>query len=606
VTGCDDPCAARTLAVTTANISGEPRSPWGRLAPYCVFLAITAFFGMFLIWPVLRVVVVGLALPGSGARLEFTPSYLAAVFSSYEFRVSLFNSAAIACGVTLLCTAISVPLALLTRRFDFRGKGVVTSLLLVPLVLPPFVGAIGLRQIFGASGALTALCRALGLIPPAGAVSWLTGHEFLAVVIAEALSLYPILFLNVAAALSNLDPAMEQAAANLGASSWRIFRSITLASMRPGLFAGGAIVFIWSFGELGTPLMFDFYAVAPVQIFVHITEISDNPIPYALVIVMLLVSAAVYVAGKIAVGRTDLAQTRVAFATAAARVTGLRAVWVLLPFLVVIALTLLPHIGVVLTSFSGTGDWYNSVLPRVFTGEQYVHALSHQIVLSSIRNSVIFSLFSVVLDIVIGTVIAILIVRTRLPGILRGVIDTLSMLPLAVPGMVLAFGYLAISLQLKVWFLGHDWLLQYTDVQRNPTLLLILAYTMRRLPYVVRSTVAGLEQTPPDLELAARNIGASGATTLRRITVPLISANLIAGALLVFAFTMLEVSDSLILVQKQAYWPVTRGIYELFQRLGDGPYIASALGAWTMLLMMLVILFVNSLLGKRLGALFRI
>ena len=577
-----------------------------RLTPYVVFAAIAAFFGVFLIWPVLRVVVVGLGLPGSGARLQFTPSYLVAVFSSYEFRHSLFNSAAIAAVVTLLCSLISVPLALLTRRFEFRGKSVATSLLLVPLVLPPFVGAIGLRQIFGASGALTAVCRAVGLIRPDQVVSWLTGHEFTAVVIAEAFSLYPILFLNVAAALSNLDPAMEQAAANLGASSWRIFRSVTLAALRPGLFAGGAIVFIWSFGELGTPLMFDFYTVAPVQIFFHITEISDNPIPYALVIVMLLVSAAVYMAGKVAVGRADLAQTRVAFAAAGERATGLRAVWVLLPFVIVIAVALLPHIGVVLTSFSATGYWYNSVLPKVFTSDQYVHALSHQIVLSSIRNSVLFSLSSVVLDIVIGTAIAVLIVRSRLPGILRILVDTLSMLPLAVPGMVLAFGYLAISLQFKVWFLGHDWLLQYADVQRNPTLLLVLAYTMRRLPYVVRSTVAGLEQTPQDLELAARNIGASVTTTLRRITVPLISPNLMAAALLVFAFTMLEVSDSLILVQKPAFWPVTRGIYELWQRLGDGPYIASALGAWTMLLMMLAILFVNSLLGKRLGALFRI
>ena len=577
-----------------------------RLAPYLVFMAIAAFFGVFLLWPVLRVVVVGLGLPGSGARLQFTPSYLMAVFSSYEFRTSLFNSAAIAAAVTLLCALISVPLALLTRRCDFRGKSVVTSLLLVPLVLPPFVGAIGLRQIFGASGALTALCRAVGLIRPDQVVSWLTGHELTAVVIAEAFSLYPILFLNVAAALANLDPAMEQAAANLGASSWRIFRSVTLASLRPGLFAGGAIVFIWSFGELGTPLMFDLYSVAPVQIFFHITEISDNPIPYALVIVMLLVSAAVYVAGKVAVGRADLAQTRVAFAATGERATGLRAAWILLPFVVVIAVALLPHIGVVLTSFSATGSWYNSVLPRVFTSDQYVHALSHQIVLTSIRNSVLFSLSSVVFDIVIGTAIAILIVRSRLPGILRILVDTLSMLPLAVPGMVLAFGYLAISLQFKVWFIGHDWLLQYADVQRNPTLLLVLAYTMRRLPYVVRSTVAGLEQTPQDLELAARNIGASMTTTLRRITVPLITPNLIAAALLVFAFTMLEVSDSLILVQKPAFWPVTRGIYELWQRLGDGPYIASALGAWTMLLMMLVILFVNSLLGRRLGALFRI
>src|SRR5690242_6803407 len=96
---------ARTLAVRLTDTSGEPRSLWSRIAPYGVFLAIAVFFGVFLIWPVLRVVIVGLGLPGSGAKLAFTPSYLAAVFSSYEFRVSLFNSAAIACAVTLLCTA---------------------------------------------------------------------------------------------------------------------------------------------------------------------------------------------------------------------------------------------------------------------------------------------------------------------------------------------------------------------------------------------------------------------------------------------------------------------------------------------------------------------
>jgi len=144
------------------------------------------------------------------------------------------------------------------------------------------------------------------------------------------------------------------------------------------------------------------------------------------------------------------------------------------------------------------------------------------------------------------------------------------------------------------------------DVHQNPTLLLVAAYALRRLPYVVRSAVAGLEQTPVDLELAARNLGASGGFTLRKITLPLISANLLAGGLLAFAFAMLEVSDSLILAQKQEFWPITRGIYELFQRLGDGPYIASALGVWAMVLLTLTILSANSLLGKRMGAIFRV
>src|SRR5205085_5489111 len=116
------------------------------------------------------------------------------------------------------------------------------------------------------------------------------------------------------------------------------------------------------------------------------------------------------------------------------------------------------------------------------------------------------------------------------------------------------------------------------------------------LPYVVRSAVAGLQQTPVDLELAARNLGASSARTMWRITVPLISANLIAGGLLAFAFAMLEVSDSLILAQKEEYWPITKAIYELWQRPGDGPYIASALGIWAMALLTLTILSANALL----------
>jgi iron(III) transport system permease protein len=223
------------------------------------------------------------------------------------------------------------------------------------------------------------------------------------------------------------------------------------------------------------------------------------------------------------------------------------------------------------------------------------------------------------------------------------------MLPLAVPGLVLAFGYLAISLRLQLAIAGYDkhislgqhtwlravlqrhhldwivhlvhghfqwisrlmygdhtWLRNLVDVNENPMLLLVVAYAMRRLPYVVRSAVAGLEQTPVDLELAARNLGASTLKTLGRITGPLIAANLIAGGLLAFAFAMLEVSDSLILAQRQSYWPITRAIYDLFQRLGDGPYVASALGVWAMLLLTLTILSANSMLGKRMGAIFRI
>jgi len=256
-------------------------------------------------------------------------------------------------------------------------------------------------------------------------------------------------------------------------------------------------------------------------------------------------------------------------------------------------------------SFAGVGTWYQSVVPQVFTLNHYAHALTHDFTIPSVRNSVAFAAASVALDLALGLMIAWLIVRSNLRG--RKLIDHLAMLPLAVPGIVLAFGYVAISLQLQTWLgANRPGLRAIVDVTENPTLLLIAAYAMRRLPYVVRSAVAGLEQTPPDLELAARNLGASGWLTLRKITVPLIAANLVAGALLAFAFAMLEVSDSLILAQRQTYWPITKAIYELFQRLGDGPYIACALGVWAMVLLTLTLLGANAILGRRAGALFRV
>src|SRR6185436_13838002 len=137
------------------------------------------------------------------------------------------------------------------------------------------------------------------------------------------------------------------------------------------------------------------------------------------------------------------------------------------PFLIVSGLALLPHIGVMLTSVSGVGQWYQSALPRVFTLAHYKTSLSHELTIPSVKNSVIFAGCSVTLDLIIGLMIAQLIVRAKLPRAIRQAVDTMSMLPLAVPGLVLAFGYLAISLQLQGIFHNHKFLRDLVDVQEN-------------------------------------------------------------------------------------------------------------------------------------------
>jgi len=123
---------------------------------------------------------------------------------------------------------------------------------------------------------------------------------------------------------------------------------------------------------------------------------------------------------------------------------------------------------------------------------------------------------------------------------------------------------------------------------------------------MVRSAVSGLQQTSVTLEEAAANMGASPLQTVQRITVPLITANLIAGAMLAFAFSMLEVSDGLMLAQRADFYPITKTIYELFQLIGTGQYVASALGVWAMLFLAITIMGCSLLLGKKMGALFRI
>lgn len=561
---------------------------------------VLAFFALFLFWPIVQVV-------GQGFRRgdgTFTLEYVQLIFDNPVLVRGLVNSALIAGATAAVCLAMALPLAILSTRYAFAGRGLLSGLMLVPLVLPPFVGAVGMRQVLGRYGPLTAM---LGLEEGPG-VDWLGQFRFFGIVLVEALHLYPIMLLNLQAALANVDPAMEQSARNLGAGRWTTFRRITLPLIRPGLFAGTTLVLIWSFTELGTPLMFDFYDVTAVQVFKQINEAASNPLPYALVVVMLAASMLLYLTGKVLLGGGfDAATTKAATLASPRPLRGWRGACAAAPFLLVLLLAVLPHIAVLLTAVSGIGQWHRAILPVELTGQHFVAALLDPLVTGSMFNSLRYAAAATALAVVVGLATAILIERSNVPG--RGLIDAMAMLPLAVPGLVLAFGYLAISLQIRRWFpeaTGEGGSLTWLYAPENPVLMLVIAYAARRLPYVVRSAVAGLQQTPRDLELAAANLGAPRRTVLLRITAPLILANLVAGALLAFTFAMLEVSDSLILAQRTAFFPITKAIYELSQRLGDGTYIASALGVWAMLLLTLTLLTASVLIGRKMGAIFRV
>jgi iron(III) transport system permease protein len=549
------------------------------------------FFFFFFLWPIGETIR-GAFFDGAG---RFTFDYVLEVFRNPIYLEGLTNAFWLAVWSTALTILIAVPLAFVSDRFLFPGKNLLGAMVLIPMILPPFVGAIGIKAILGQAGAFNALLEKLGLMDPAAPVDWLGQGRFWGIVIMNALHLYPILYLNVVAALANVDPAMEEAAENLGCTGLRKFFKITLPLIMPGLFAGGTIVFIWAFTELGVPLMFEFTRVTSVQIFAGIKDIGGNPFPFALVAVMLAATVVLYVGGKLMFGRNSHAMMAKATSQGGPKKVGvLGSSLCTLLFVGVTFLAILPHLGVVLVAFSR--DWYDSILPAQLTLANFEAALGHNLTLPSIQNSLKYAGLATIVDIVLGIAIAYVVVRTRLPG--RQVLDAMAMLPLAVPGLVLAFGYLAMTQDGRLF--------SALNPANDPLLILVIAYSVRRLPYVVRSAAAGFQQTSVTLEEAAQNLGCPPFRALRKITVPLIMANLLAGGLLAFSFAMLEVSDSLILAQKQEDFPITKAIYELYQLLGDGRFIASALGVWAMAFLAVTIIGASLIMGKKLGAIFRV
>lgn len=545
---------------------------------------ILVFFAVFMFYPLGYVFTKSFYF-----NKEFSGVFFQHMFTNPVLRECIINSFILGITVTIVTTVLTLPLSFIMGRFKFRGRILLSSLLLVPMIMPPFVGAIGMRQILARFGSINLLLMKIGILKQP--VDWLGGSGFWGVVLMEVLHLYPLMFLNVSTALANVDPSLEEAATNLGASGWHLFRTITFPLMLPGYFAGASLVFIWAFTDLGTPLIFEYTRLVPVQIFNMVTDIGENPMGYALVILVLLLTLTFFWTSKAIFGRegwTMMAKGQVA--RTEKKFKGIGEIFAYIFIFIVIGLSLLPHISVLLTSISGI--WFMSILPTDVTTKYYGLVFTHPLTVSSIRNSLFLSFIAMIFDVIIGLSIAYLLARTKIAG--KEILDGITMLPLAIPGLILAFGYVAS-------FSGGIF-----DPRSNPFPLLIIAYTIRRIPYVVRAAYAGLQQTSVTFEEASQNLGATPFYTFCKITMPLIGANIIAGGILAFSFAMLEVSDSLILAMKEQFYPITKAIYILVGRIADGPYIASAMGIFGMILLAVSLFLSNKYLGKKMGELFKI
>jgi iron(III) transport system permease protein len=562
----------------------------------CAVLLVGVFFFVALLYPLSFSLIEAVREPASG---HWTLKHLLRIFApdAPQWRWIL-NSLLLAGVVTLSCACIAYPLAYLQARSTFWKQRLLSGLLLVPLVLPPFVGAIGLRRMLAKYGALNLGLMHLGLVNPAQPIDFLDNFRFFGVALVMILHFYPLIYLNLVAAISNIDPSLFESAKGLGAGPWRTFRKVLLPLSWPGLAAGGSLVFIGAFTDLGTPLIFGYQETVARQIYSLANEQVGNPAAPALVavvtgIVLLLFLLARRPAGWSA-GASGGAKGQARGERR--RLSGTASLLAVAGHILIIGLALLPHLAVLLSAIGER--WFMTALPPAYTTRNLSEALSHPLALASMRNSLLYSFGSTSLDVLLGLLCAWAIARRG--GWLGRLLDIFSLAPLAVPGLVLAFGYVGAYARI---YSGKHALGSFT-FEISVGVFLIMSYAVRRLPYTVRACVAGPEQTPRVLEEAASGLGAKPGAVLRRITLPLILPSVVAGGILAFSFAMLEVSDSIILATKPADYPLTKAIYALFANPGNGDQLASALGLVALLFLALSLLAAGAFLGKKWGQLF--
>ena len=495
---------------------------------------------------------------------------LLAFFARALFREALFNTLLSGVLAVVFGSLIAVPLALLTVRYRFPGRGLLATLAILPLVVPPFVGAVAFQQILGRSGAVNLiLLERFGFTVPF--MEGLTG-----VVLVQTLHYFPFILLNTAASLAALDRSLEEAAQNLGCSGFRLFRRVLLPLALPGYAAGALLAFIRVIDDLGTPLMLNYTKLLAPQAYVRVTTVGLTDVDgYVICVVLVALSLAALWASKAMLGRGDFAQLPRAGDAPAVRLgaRGSLGAWLLAALL--LGPALLPHIGIALLSVSKL--WSLSPLPTVYTAANYDEILFRAP--HFIWNTLRYAVLAAAVDVALGAVIAWLLLRGRTRG--RRWLDAIATMPLAIPGVVIAIGYLRVF---------HGWSVPGLGEPLTSTwLALVIVYAVRRLPYTVRGAYASLQQLPAALEEAAHTLGAARTRTFARITLPLIARGLLAGGLLAFISSAVDLSATILLVPRVELGPLSFGIYLYMQSaVGRGPGAALgvvaialvALGTW--------------------------
>ncbi len=520
-----------------------------------IAMLVLAFLATFLIIPVGSVFYSAFV----NADGSFTLGHFASFFHQTLLKESFVNSLYVALAATFFSSLIAVPLAYLTIRFRFRGALIIQTLGVLPLIMPPFVGAVAMQLIFGRAGSMNLLLDEwFGVTLPL--MDGLNGIIFV-----ESLHYFPFILMNLTVALRNIDGAMEEAAVNLGAKGWRLFRRVIFPLALPGYVAGASLVFVKVFDDLGTPLVLGVTNMLAPQAYLRITQVGiDDPLGYVISVIMIGFSIlALWLSARMLKGKDYSTLQKGGNSLQQRSLNKVQTVlaygWIILVLLLVLS----PHLGVLMLSLATV--WSYAPLPDGYTLAHYAAVFQESP--GMISNTLLYCGLAAGIDVILGTAIAYLMLRSKLPG--RQWLDWISSAALAVPGIVLAIGFMRTFRNVDI---------PGTDVGITTTwVLIMIAYSVRRLPYALRSCVAALQQINLSLEEAAASVGANRWNTIRRVVIPLMAGGMLAGFVTSFITAAVELSATIMLVTRDSDAPMSYGIY-LYMQSASGRGPGAALG----------------------------
>jgi iron(III) transport system permease protein len=553
-------------------------------SPYFVYILIAPLFLVLLayvLFPLYQTFIQSIRMEGSLSLKNY------ARFFSLEHTANLealWTSVYISVLSVVTCAIVGVTMAFLLERYEFPGRKALTVLAMVPMALPPLVGVLSFTFLYGESGIIP---RTLKLWLEMDHVPFSLKGVW-GVLMVHTFTMYTYFYMTASAAIKGLDPSLEEAAASLGAGRIYTWRRIILPMLTPAIVASSLLVFMIAMASYTAPLIFGIERTMTMQIYLSRTNgnldmAATQSTLLSIVSILFLIIMRWYqglrnyqnLSKGVSVHRTEV-----------------KSAWgkyiaMLLSTIGVIIL-LLPILVLILISFSTDGTWTTQILPPEYTFRHYVELFTDGKTWRPIANSFKMSFVATVGNVIFGVAAAYVMVRLKFKG--KTLLDVFIMLPWALPGTVVGINLITAFSTPSAYSFGQ--------VLVGTFWILPLAYFVRHLPLVFRSTSATLMQMDPSIEEAARNLGASWWYSFRRIVFPLSLSGILAGTLLAFVTGIGEFVSSILLFTSRTA-PIS---VEIFQRMYAFEFgTACAYGVLQIILIIIVLFLSKKITGDKAG-----